>query len=126
MLASTFSCSIALAVRNGCSTVAKDLRMMQVQEEIERRLIAALQPLELSIVDESHRHVGHAGARPGGQSHFRLRIVAAAFAGQTRLQRQRIVYAALGDLMTRDVHALAMTALAPDEAEPDPSRPAGG
>lgn len=89
---------------------------MRVEEEIERRLIAGLQPSELEIVDESARHAGHAGARPGGQSHFRLRIVSAAFAGMTRVERQRRVYAVLGDLMTSDIHAMAMTALTPEEA----------
>lgn len=84
---------------------------MRVKEEIERRLSDALQPDELSVVDESHRHAGHAGARPEGESHFRVRIVAAAFAGRTRIERQRMVYAALGDLMRSDVHALALTAL---------------
>jgi BolA protein len=96
---------------------------MRVSEEIERRLTAALRPVELGVVDESHRHAGHAGARPGGQSHFRVRVVAAAFAGRTRIERQRMVYAALGDLMTSDVHALALTALAPDDAIPDASGP---
>lgn len=86
---------------------------MRVKEEIERRLSDALQPDELSVVDESHRHAGHAGARPEGESHFRVRIVAAAFAGRTRIERQRMVYAALGDLMRSDVHALALTALTP-------------
>ena len=86
---------------------------MRVKEEIERRLSDGLQPDELSVVDESHRHAGHAGARPEGESHFRVRIVAAAFAGRTRIERQRMVYAALGDLMRSDVHALALTALTP-------------
>lgn len=86
---------------------------MRVREEIERRLSDALEPDELSVVDESHRHAGHAGARPEGESHFRVRIVAAAFAGRTRIERQRMVYAALGDLMRSDVHALALTALTP-------------
>lgn len=96
---------------------------MRVTQEIERRLTAALQPAELGVVDESHRHAGHAGARPGGQSHFKVRIVAAAFAGRTRLERQRMVYAALGDLMTTDVHALALSALTPEDAAPGSSGP---
>ncbi len=86
---------------------------MRVKEEIERRLSDALKPDELSVVDESHRHAGHAGARPEGESHFRVRIIAGAFAGRTRIERQRMVYAALGDLMRSDVHALALTALTP-------------
>jgi len=97
------------------------MEMMRVSTEIERRLAAALAPAELEVIDESHRHRGHAGARPEGESHFRVRIVAAAFAGRGRLERQRMVYAALGELMRTDIHALAIVARAPDEAgEPAP------
>jgi BolA family transcriptional regulator, general stress-responsive regulator len=89
---------------------------MRVAAEIKARL-AGLEPQRLELVDESARHVGHAGARPEGESHFRLLIVAAAFAGRSRLERQRMVYAALGDLLRTDVHALSITALSPaDEA----------
>ncbi|HEX6141259.1 MAG TPA: BolA family protein [Geminicoccaceae bacterium] len=95
--------------------------MMRVSTEIERRLVAALAPAELEVIDESHRHRGHAGARPEGESHFRVRIVATAFAGRGRLERQRMVYAALGELMRTDIHALAIVARTPDEAaEPAP------
>jgi BolA protein len=90
-----------------------------VTDTIRRRLTAALQPARLDLVDESARHAGHAGARPGGESHFRLTIVADAFAGKSRIERQRLVFGALGDLMQSDVHvhALAITALTPAEAE---------
>lgn len=89
---------------------------MRVAEMIRSRLTAALEPERLDLVDESARHVGHAGARPEGESHFRLAIVAEAFAGKSRLERQRLVYAALGDLMQSDVHALSISALTPAEA----------
>ena len=92
--------------------------MMRVATEIERRLRTALEPERLSVIDESWRHEGHAGARPEGESHFRVEIVARRFAGASRLERQRMIYAALGDLMTSDVHALAISARAPDEATP--------
>lgn len=87
---------------------------MRVATEIKRHL-AGLKPQRLELVDESARHVGHAGARPEGESHFRLVIVAAAFTGRSRIERQRMVYEALGDLLRTDVHALSMTALSPAE-----------
>lgn len=86
-----------------------------VADLIRQRLTAALAPSALDLVDESALHVGHAGARPQGESHFRVSIVAAAFAGKSRLERQRLVFAALGDLMQTDIHALSVTALAPGE-----------
>jgi BolA family transcriptional regulator, general stress-responsive regulator len=83
---------------------------MRVATEIRRRL-APLQPDRIELIDESARHAGHAGARPQGQSHFRLLIVADAFNGRSRIERQRMVYGALGDLMETDVHALSIRAL---------------
>jgi BolA family transcriptional regulator, general stress-responsive regulator len=90
---------------------------MQVASRIRRRLDAALSPTQLELVDESARHAGHAGARPEGETHFRLTIVAEAFAGKRPVDRQRMVYAALDDLMRTDIHALSITALSPVEAE---------
>ncbi len=81
---------------------------------IEERLAGNLAPVELRVVDESHKHAGHAGARDG-RGHFRVTIVSAAFRGQAPLARHRAVYAALGDLMQTDIHALAIDARAPDE-----------
>jgi BolA protein len=81
---------------------------------IEARVRAALAPLELTITDESHLHVGHAGARDG-RGHFRLHVVSVAFAGLPSLARHRMVYAALGSLMDSDIHALALKTLAPEE-----------
>ena len=88
----------------------------RVADAIRRRLAAALAPSRLDLTDESALHAGHAGARPEGESHFRMLIVAATFAGKSRLERQRMVFAALGDLMQTDIHALSITALTPDEA----------
>ena len=79
-----------------------------------RERLAALQPLEIQIEDDSHRHAGHAGARDGG-GHYNLRIVSAAFAGKGTVARHRLVYDAAGDLMRGPVHALAIRALAPGE-----------
>jgi len=81
-------------------------------EEIRKRLVAALNPVEIEVTDESHLHRGHAGARDG-RGHFRVRIIAEQFAGLPQLARHRIIYAALADLMQTDIHALAITASAP-------------
>ena len=77
--------------------------------EIRVRLTAALQPAELEIEDQSHLHAGHAGAKEG-KGHFRIRIESSTFAGKTPLQRHRLIYAALGDLMETDIHALSIEA----------------
>lgn len=88
---------------------------MNVAEEIRTKLTATFAPTVLDIVDESHLHAGHAGHRPGISTHFRVAIVAGAFAGKPRVERQRLVYAALGDLMGKPIHALALSAKAPGE-----------
>jgi len=78
-----------------------------------RQRLAALEPLDVSIVDESAQHAGHAGARPSGGSHWQLTIVSEAFRGKSAVARHRMVYEALGDLMKRDIHALRIEASAP-------------
>ena len=83
-------------------------------DRMRERLTTSLQPQMLDIEDESHLHVGHAGARDG-RGHFRVIIVADAFEGLTRVQRHQRIYAALGDLMQTDIHALAVQALTPAE-----------
>lgn len=91
--------------------------MGAVRHEIEARLRRALAPLALAITDDSESHRGHAGHRGSGESHFTVELTAAAFAGQSRVARQRLVYAALGDLVAADrVHALIIKAHAPGEA----------
>ena len=86
-----------------------------VATEIKQRLVAALAVTRLELTDQSDRHIGHAGHDGRGESHFALVIESAAFSGLTRVQRQRAVYAALGDLMQERVHALTIKALAPGE-----------
>jgi BolA family transcriptional regulator, general stress-responsive regulator len=81
---------------------------------IRERLTRAFAPQQLEIVDESHKHVGHAGARGGG-GHFSVRIVSAAFAGTGLVERHRLVYGALGDAMRADIHALSVKAYTPEE-----------
>jgi BolA family transcriptional regulator, general stress-responsive regulator len=88
---------------------------MAMKERIEAKLAAALKPVRLDVFDDSHRHRGHAGAREGGETHFRVEVVAASFAGKSRLERQRAIYAVLADELKERVHALQITALAPDE-----------
>jgi BolA protein len=83
-------------------------------QRIEARLAAALDPSVLELVDESHLHAGHAGAASGG-SHFRLKIVSPRFEGQRLVMRHRLVYDSVHDLMHTEIHALAITALAPSE-----------
>jgi BolA protein len=87
-----------------------------VADKIEARLQAALAPDALEIIDDSDSHRGHAGHDGTGESHFTVRLTAAAFAGEPRVARQRLVYAALGDLMAPGgIHALVIKALAPGE-----------
>jgi BolA family transcriptional regulator, general stress-responsive regulator len=85
-----------------------------------RERLAALEPTVLELVDESAQHAGHAGARPGGDTHWRLTIVSPRFAGQPTLARHRMVYQALGELMQHPIHALAITARAPEETKGNP------
>jgi BolA family transcriptional regulator, general stress-responsive regulator len=87
---------------------------MTVAEEIRRRL-AALSPSHLELLDESAKHAGHAGARPGGNTHWKLTIVSAAFSGASTLARHRMIYDALGELMQEPIHALSISAKTPAE-----------
>ena len=89
---------------------------MQISRKIESKLQSALNPSELEIVDESHKHAGHVGARPEGETHFRVRIVSELFSGRSRIERQRLVYAALSEELAGPVHALSIQALTPGEA----------
>jgi len=86
-----------------------------VAREMIRRLQDALQPTRLELTDDSEQHRGHGGYNPAGESHFSLAVESAAFAGLTRVARQRLVYKALGELMDQRVHALAIRAVAPGE-----------
>ena len=86
---------------------------MSVADTMRQKLSRRFIPLRLEIQDDSHRHHGHAGAREGGESHFQIHIVAAAFAGLTRVQRQRLVYETLAEELAGPVHALAVKAEAP-------------
>ena len=86
-----------------------------VATEMLARLNSSLSPTRIELVDESEQHRGHGGYNPAGESHFSLLIESAAFTGKSRVDRQRLVYAALGDLMRERVHALSIRATAPGE-----------
>jgi BolA protein len=86
-----------------------------VATEMLARLNSALSPSRIELIDESEQHRGHGGYNPAGESHFSLRIESPAFEGKNRVQRQRMIYAALGDLMESRVHALSIRATAPGE-----------
>jgi BolA protein len=88
---------------------------MNVAHSIEQKL-AALQPIRLELADDSALHAGHEGAKGGG-GHYRLFIVSSQFSGKSTVTRHRMVYAALGPMMQQQIHALAIRAYAPDEAE---------
>lgn len=84
-------------------------------ETIRERLQSTLRPASLDVIDDSHLHAGHAGARDG-RGHFRVALVSEQFAGLSKVQRHQLVYRALGTLMQSDIHALGIQALTPDEA----------
>lgn len=92
---------------------------MAVADSIRQKLTTAIAPERMEIIDESHLHAGHAGAREGGESHFRLEIVAAAFEGHSRVARQRMIYDILAEELGAGLHALTLSTRTPDEAAGD-------
>jgi BolA protein len=92
--------------------------MMSVKDRIVATLTQGLAPQSLDVIDESHQHAGHMGSRAGGETHFRVRVTAEAFSGRSRVDRHRTINALLaGELKPDGVHALAIEARAPGEAE---------
>ena len=91
--------------------------MTTVAESMRRKLTEALAPTRLAIIDQSHRHAGHAGARPEGETHFLIEIVSPAFAGLSRIERQRLVHQVLAAELAGRVHALSLATSTPEEAE---------
>ncbi len=89
---------------------------MRIAETIETKLTEAFAPQSLRVLDESHQHEGHAGHRPGGQTHFRVYIVANAFKGKSRVERHRMINSILSAELAGGVHALAIHAAAPGES----------
>jgi BolA protein len=88
---------------------------MSTKDAITNKLREAFAPESLEVTDESHLHEGHAGHRPGGQTHFRVYIVSAAFEGKSRIERHRMINATLAGELAGNVHALAIRAQAPGE-----------
>jgi BolA protein len=88
---------------------------MRTADIITKKLTEAFAPQSLNVLDESHQHEGHAGHRPGGQTHFRVYIVSEAFKGKTRIERHRMINESLSGELASGVHALAIHAAAPDE-----------
>jgi BolA family transcriptional regulator, general stress-responsive regulator len=90
---------------------------MQIRDRIAGKLTEAFAPERLEVIDDSHRHAGHAGARPGGETHFTVHIVSQAFRGKSRLERHRMINATLASELADGVHALAIRAAAPEEPQ---------
>jgi BolA family transcriptional regulator, general stress-responsive regulator len=90
-----------------------DMTLGPVGRKLEEKLMSAFAPKELAVIDESHHHAGHVGAHPSGESHFRVRIVADAFSGKSRVQQHRLVNEALREELAGRVHALAIETSAP-------------
>ncbi len=90
-----------------------EAKLGPVGQRISAKLVQAFAPQALHVIDESHHHAGHSGARPDGESHFRVKIVAEAFRGQSRVNQHRMVNAALAEELRERVHALAIEAAAP-------------
>ncbi|CAA7616219.1 conserved hypothetical protein [Candidatus Terasakiella magnetica] len=89
---------------------------MRIAPVMRKKLEDGLKPVQLDINDDSHRHMGHAGHNPDGESHFQIAIVAEAFTGKSRVDRHRMVNALLAEELAGRVHALALTTLTPEEA----------
>lgn len=104
-----------MRARNDLAVTKAYRRVASVKESIVRKLTAALAPDALDVVDESELHRGHGGWREGGETHFRVAIRSAQFAGKSRLERQRLVYGVLAEELAGPVHALAIAARAPGE-----------
>jgi BolA protein len=88
---------------------------MTVADSIKTKLTTALSPSKMEIEDESHKHAGHAGWQPGGETHFRVRVTSDAFTGKSRVERHRLVHGALQEELATRVHALALELKAPDD-----------
>lgn len=93
---------------------------MTTEDQIKSKLEAALSPISLTLINDSDKHHGHAGHDGSGQSHFRLKITAAAFSGLNRVARQRLIYEVLDDEFKAGLHALSITALSPEEEKYTP------
>ena len=96
--------------------------LMSAEQEMREKLMIELEPIRLDIVNESHLHAGHQSSPATGESHFRILVISPKFAGKSRVDRHRMVNAAVAELLRGRVHALAIRALAPDESITEPER----
>jgi BolA protein len=99
----------------GTGKCSKLSHIMTIRDTIADKLTQTFAPVHLDVIDQSHLHAGHAGARPGGETHFSIHIVSQAFRGKTRIERHRMVNETLMGELKGGVHALAIRASAPDE-----------
>ena len=106
-----------LLIQLGTAPALGDTAVMTVESQIRERLTLALEPSRIDVLNESHLHAGHRGSPGTGNSHFRLLIVSPKFAGLPRVARHRLVNQALGNLIGKPIHALAMETLAPGERQ---------
>ncbi len=88
-------------------------------DNLREKIRTSMEVVDIELIDDSHRHAGHAGSRAGGNTHFRLRVVSDAFAGLSQIERHRMVYAILSDEMAGQIHALNIVARTPDEEHKD-------
>jgi len=89
--------------------------MGEMSGRIERKLKEALRPIELSITDESHKHAGHAGARPGGETHFNVAVTSIVFKNKSRIERHRMIYSILENEIKDGIHALSLQTKSPGD-----------
>jgi BolA family transcriptional regulator, general stress-responsive regulator len=104
-----------LRPRHRSTAIAREELAVSIADTIHSKLTDRFAPARLDVIDESHRHAGHTGARPEGETHFTVTIVSAGFAGLSRVARQRLVYQTLAEELATRVHALSLTALTPEE-----------
>ena len=88
---------------------------MRIEEQITKKLLQAFAPVAIEVVNDSHRHTGHAGSPQTGESHFSVKVVSESFAGKSRVERHRMVNEVLAEELKDRIHALAISALAPEE-----------
>lgn len=105
---------MAVPISSDPNGASQKVQSMSMKDRLADKLTAAFAPIRLTVEDDSHRHAGHAGARPGGETHFSVEMVSPAFAGKSRVDRHRMVHTVLADELRETVHALALKLEAPE------------
>lgn len=106
---------MAASVPTDPNRASQKVQSMNMKDRLTAKLTAAFAPIALDVEDESHRHAGHAGSRPGGETHFRIQMVSQAFIGKSRIERHRLVHAVLAEELRERIHALALALDAPPQ-----------